>query len=80
MWAGYLQTQGGRRVGAVLSEHNTPRWTAHASGHATVEDLQRLARAVSPHAVIPMHTAAPHEFMRYFERAHLYPDGEWWTC
>jgi mRNA degradation ribonuclease J1/J2 len=34
----------------------------HASGHATAVDLARLAQALAPTCVVPIHTATPEAF------------------
>jgi ribonuclease J len=50
----------------------------HASGHATVEDLQSLAKAISPSRIVPIHTAHPERFARIFGHAEPHRDMEWW--
>jgi ribonuclease J len=80
MWAGYLSAPSGHRARAVLDEHSVPLQPLHASGHATVVDLQRFAAAISANAVVPIHTAASREFPSLFEHARLHSDGEWWSC
>ena len=51
---------------------------AHASGHATVADLERLVAALRPERVVPIHTATPERFSELFACAELHADGKWW--
>lgn len=77
MWAGYLDQPGDRTRGTF--EHlGIPLDLLHASGHARVEDLQRLAAALPADRVVPIHTAAPELFASLFDDVHRYADGEWW--
>ena len=48
----------------------------HTSGHAVIEDLQRLARAIQPATVIPIHTLEPARYVDYFENVEIVKDGE----
>jgi ribonuclease J len=49
----------------------------HVSGHASVEDLQRLAAAINADKVIPIQTDVP-ELFDSFDRVEIHGDGEWW--
>jgi mRNA degradation ribonuclease J1/J2 len=57
-----------RRVAAAIA----------APGHASVEDLQRLAASIYPDRVVPIHTDVPQRFASLFERVERHPNGEWW--
>lgn len=52
--------------------------THHASGHAYMPDLQRLARAIAPRRLVPIHSFAPERFGEFFESVEVHRDGEWW--
>lgn len=78
MWAGYLEQPSGLRLQERLKRHAIPLAIAHASGHATVADLQRLATALQPERVVPIHTVMPERFTELFDCAELRADGEWW--
>jgi ribonuclease J len=81
MWAGYLEQPSGLRLRAWLDRQGIPLTVAHASGHATVADLQRLVAAMRPERVVPIHTTAPELFFDYFGSCvELHADGEWWTA
>ena len=78
MWAGYLEDAAGERTVQSFRRRNIPLSVIHASGHASVEDLQRLALAVDAEAVVPIHTQEPRRYESLFERVKVKPDGEWW--
>lgn len=78
MWAGYLERPSGIQLRKRLKRLAIPLTIAHASGHATVADLKRLATALRPERVVPIHTATPERFAELFECAELHTDGEWW--
>jgi ribonuclease J len=78
LWPGYLECPSGHKLRRWLERHEIPLSFIHASGHATVPDLQRLARGIDAGRVVPMHTSAPERFPELFDRAELHRDGEWW--
>jgi len=78
MWAGYLEQQSGIQLRKRLERHTIPLTIAHASGHATVADLKRLATALGPERVVPIHTATPERFVDLFDCGELHADGDWW--
>lgn len=78
MWPGYLEEERMSAFRTFLDCHQIPLSVAHASGHATVVDLQRLAETLAPDRVVPIHTAAPERFPDLFARVEPHPDGQWW--
>ena len=52
---------------------------AHSSGHAPVADLQRLAEALKPHMLVPIHTEHGEEFSLIFANVVTHNDGESWS-
>lgn len=78
MWPGYLEEERMSAFLAFLDRHRIPLSVVHASGHATVGDLQRFAETLSPDQVVPIHTAAPERFPDLFARVEPHPDGQWW--
>ena len=78
LWPGYLDLRSGRRTAELLQEQRVPLFRLHASGHARVEDLQALARAIGSGRVVPIHTSAPERFAELFSGAEQHSDGEWW--
>jgi ribonuclease J len=49
---------------------------AHTSGHATVKDLERLAEALKPKMLVPIHTEHGEDFSRIFANVFTLNDGE----
>ena len=82
LWPGYLSEPSGRQLHDWLDRQAIPLTVAHASGHATVEDLQHLVTAMRPERVVPIHTRAPELFQERFPGAciQLHRDGEWWQA
>lgn len=78
LWTGYLKDSSGAAMRAKLDAAGVPLVVHHASGHASPEDLRRLADAFAPARVVPIHSEATDKFGEHFERVELHPDGEWW--
>jgi ribonuclease J len=78
MWPGYLDAPDADGLKEFLARHSIPLSVIHASGHAAVDDLQRLAAALEPDRIVPIHTAAPEAYADLFGHAEPHRDGEWW--
>lgn len=78
LWRGYLANGMEQRIQQVFASHGVPLEVHHVSGHAYVPDLQRLARAVAPHKLVPIHTATPERYAAMFANVVQRADGEWW--
>jgi ribonuclease J len=78
LWPGYLSEPSGERMRRTLDAARVPLVLDHASGHASVTDLQLLATAVRPGKVVPIHTEAGDRFDEYFADVEAHRDGEWW--
>lgn len=78
MWAGYLDEPSGGRLKGFLAEHHISLEVHHTSGHASVGDLQRLANALAPERIVPIHSFGGHRFGDYFSGVDQQKDGEWW--
>jgi ribonuclease J len=78
MWAGYLDGAGGQQFRNSLASLQIDLTLVHASGHATVEDLQRLAAAIDAEKVIPIHTDTPERYSGLFDRVFPQKNGIWW--
>ena len=74
MWDGYLN--GEDRISRFAAAQGIEIKRIHTSGHAVIEDLQRLARAIQPAKVIPIHTLEPARYVDYFENVEIVKDGE----
>jgi ribonuclease J len=77
-WDGYLAQDSGLRTKEWLAARGIPLTISHASGHATVADLRRLADAFIGARLVPIHTEHPESFAEHFGRAEVHPNGEWW--
>lgn len=78
LWPGYLREPSGARMRRTLDAAGVPLVLDHASGHASVTDLQLLATALRPGKVVPIHTEAGDRFDEYFADVETHRDGEWW--
>ena len=78
MWAGYLYDTSRGDLRRWAADRGITLTVAHASGHATIGDLQRLAAAIQADQLIPIHTAAPDRYRELFENVVLRDDGKLW--
>jgi ribonuclease J len=77
-WDGYLTTgSAGAMLKSECERRGIPFETIHTSGHASPRDLKRLAAAISPKRLIPIHTFEREQFPDLFENVKLINDGEW---
>ena len=78
-WDGYLRQPETAAFQAKLIERNVPLEVIHTSGHASIADLQRLAAALAPDALVPVHTFQADQFAGLFgSQVTRRRDGEWW--
>lgn len=75
MWPGYLGGDKGDGLRAFCGRNAIARTIQHASGHASVEDLQRLEAAIRPVRIVPIHTSAPERFHEHFSNVERHSDG-----
>ena len=74
-----LKGKGGRlRFTDDLERLGIPLTHLHSSGHAYVDDLKRLVRALDPTDLVPIHTMDASGYVSIFPEATRIPDGEWW--
>jgi ribonuclease J len=83
-WLGYLKCTDKEYYGAeaVAKYREDPEVNfvyAHTSGHAVLHDLQRLAEAVKPKTLIPIHTEYGDEFEEHFCNVLRLGDNEIYT-
>lgn len=76
LWPGYLERDGSDLRGWATGLE-VPLEVVHTSGHADPETLRRLAVALAPDRVVPMHTIAPERYAKSIANVLLVPDGEW---
>jgi ribonuclease J len=77
-WEGYLAEGPGAKLRADCEAWGIPFEKIHTSGHASVSDLKRLATAVGPKVLVPIHTFEPERFPSLFENVVLRRDEQWW--
>ncbi len=80
-WLGYLDGTHGDYFGSdrISAFRNDPAVNfvyAHTSGHAPVADLQRLAAALNPRKLVPIHTEHGEDFSHIFANVVTHNDGE----
>ena len=80
MWEGYLAEPSGRRMLAAAAAAGVAVLHQHTSGHAPLRDLKRLAQAIAPQRIVPIHTEAATAYSRHFGPAvNPQEDGGWWS-
>ena len=79
MWSGYLKEESTRRVLAWLDDHGIGYDSIHTSGHASVADLQRFAKALAPRKLVPIHSFETPRFGEFFDNVTREEDGAWWA-
>lgn len=77
-WEGYLNEPSWQKVDVWRKRHGIPLHQIHTSGHASPMDLQRFAKAISPKALVPIHSANPQSFRALCPNVECHADGEWW--
>lgn len=76
-WDGYLEEGSGKRLVELCAEIRLPFSKIHTSGHASIGDLQRLAKAVAPRRLMPIHTFNPDMYPDLFNNVISSTDGKW---
>jgi ribonuclease J len=80
-WLGYIDGKhidqfGSDKISAFRSDPAINFVYAHTSGHAPVDDLKRLAEALKPKMLIPIHTEHGEDFSHIFANVVTHNDGE----
>ncbi|MBA7658896.1 hypothetical protein ES703_66858 [subsurface metagenome] len=73
MWHGYLERSD---LEQFLKSCGIPLTEVHTSGHAYVSQLQKLANALKPRFIIPIHTFYPERYSEMFPNVIKLNDGE----
>lgn len=77
-WAGYLKDEKTAALLAMLKALGVGIELIHTSGHASIPDLKRLARAIAPRTLVPIHTFEAARYPSLFENVVVRRDDEWW--
>jgi ribonuclease J len=83
-WLDYLDGNhpgyfGSDQIAAYRSDPAVNFVYAHTSGHAPVEELKKLATALNPRMIVPIHTEHGEEFSHIFANVVTHNDGERWS-
>jgi len=73
MWHGYLERTD---LAQLLESHGIELIEIHTSGHAYIEDLKKLARAINPRCLVPIHTFYPNKYGSIYEDIVQLDDGQ----
>lgn len=76
MWRGYLErSEPLKRLQQWTIEKRIRKEFLHTSGHAKLSDQKRLAEALSPQVLIPIHSYHGELFSEFFENVRCLDDG-----
>jgi len=78
LWSGYLEDKQYNHFLDWLKKMNIPLIKCHTSGHAPLTDLKKLANAISPKMLVPIHTFNPELYNKHFKNVVMKNDGQWW--
>jgi ribonuclease J len=79
LWGGHLKDDRQRPFRAWLRQRGITMFPCHTSGHAPIKDLKRLAKALAPRMLVPIHSFEPQAFPALFANVNLKDDGVWWN-
>jgi len=82
LWAGYLVPPHGEGTRSFVARNGLKQVYCHSSGHAGIEDIQRLVHALQPGKVVPMHTFGAAQFQQILSGiapVQQHADGQWWN-
>ncbi len=78
-WAGYLSSPANEAFRAELALRGLALEAIHTSGHASIVDLKRLAVALAPDTLVPVHTFEGERYAELFgANVRQRADGAWW--
>lgn len=77
-WEGYLRNENSIAIDAWRKSLGMPFHQLHTSGHASPTDLRRIADAIAPRALVPIHTDDPAGYESLGRNVVCHPDGIWW--
>ena len=71
-WEGYLLEEHKNycsdNINSLKKDSDVSFKSIHTSGHATVPDLMKFAKAINSTKIVPIHTAFPEKFKKEFEK------------
>jgi ribonuclease J len=78
LWPGYLKQERQRPFLRWLERRQIPLVHCHTSGHASVTDLKKFAKAIAPKMLVPIHSFETKRFKEFFDNVERKKDGQWW--
>lgn len=75
MWQGYRESDYQQKFEKYLQSIGFKLMVLHTSGHATINDIQRLIVELEPKKIIPIHTMKPDLFEGLSDKVELKEDG-----
>ena len=74
-WEGYLKEEHKQyftdNINTLKQDENISFHSIHTSGHVTVPDLIKFAKALNSNKIVPIHTAYPEKFKIEFEKEDI---------
>ncbi len=77
LWSGYMKDERQKPFLDWLARLDIQITHCHTSGHAPVADLQRLAKALAPRMLVPIHSTTPDQFRFLFPSVARMNDSDW---
>lgn len=77
-WKGYLDRGDYARLERWLSDNDILIRFVHTSGHAAPATLKRLAVAIAPRQLVPIHTFERDSYINLFDNVVIHEDGTYW--
>ena len=78
-WEGYLTDPAYAMFVEWQRSSGIPMDVLHTSGHASIADLQRLAQAIHPKRLLPIHSFEAGRYADLFTNVECRNDGERWS-
>ena len=78
-WDGYRGHPSFAQLFEWQARMGLPIESLHTSGHASIADLQRLAKAIEPKRLVPIHSFESGRYAEFFSNVEHHNDGERWS-
>ena len=66
LWEGYLKKENTKKFIEYLVNKQFKLYKVHTSGHADIETLKKMADAIKPKFIVPIHTFKGSEYKNHF--------------
>ena len=77
-WEGYSKEDRFRKIDTWRQSHGIAFHQVHTTGHASASDLKRIAAALAPKVLVPIHSEFPEKYSELYPYICTRADGEWW--